>query len=73
MSRRRSLDGFGGAQEEEQRKEQARIDRLIAKAVTKERIGNVLDRFAKESTEMGVLVADNDEYIKAVLRKALGE
>ena len=43
------------------------------KAVTKERIGNVLDRFAKESTEMGVLVADNDEYIKAVLRKALGD
>ncbi len=43
------------------------------KAVTKERIGNVLDRFAKESTDMGVLVADNDEYIKAVLRKALGE
>ena len=43
------------------------------KAVTKERIGNVLDRFAKESTEMGVLVADNDEYIKSVLRKALGD
>ena len=43
------------------------------KAVTKERIGNVLERFAKESTEMGVLVADNDEYIKAVLRKALGD
>jgi flagellar motor switch protein FliG len=43
------------------------------KAVTKERIGNVLDRFAKESTEMGVLVADTDEYVKAVLRKALGD
>lgn len=43
------------------------------KAVTKERIENVMDRYAKESTEMGVLVADNDEYIKAVLRKALGE
>ena len=43
------------------------------KTVTRERIDNVLDRFAQESTEMGVLVADTDEYIKSVLRKALGD
>ncbi|MFZ2299424.1 MAG: flagellar motor switch protein FliG [Burkholderiales bacterium RIFCSPLOWO2_12_FULL_64_99] len=56
-------------------KEVQHLGEAIARmrAVTKERIGNVLDRFAKESTEMGVLVADNDEYIKAVLRKALGD
>jgi flagellar motor switch protein FliG len=43
------------------------------KTVTRERIDSVLDRFAEESTELGVLVADTDEYIKSVLRKALGE
>jgi flagellar motor switch protein FliG len=32
--------------------------------VTKERIGNVLERFAKESTDMGMLVADTDEYVQ---------
>ena len=56
-------------------KEVQHLGEAIARmrAVTKERIGNVLDRFAQESTDMGVLVADNDEYIKAVLRKALGD
>ena len=43
------------------------------KTVNKERVGNVLDRFAKESTDMGTLVPDTDEYIKSVLRKALGD
>ncbi len=43
------------------------------KTINKDRIGNVLDRFSKESTEMGMLVPDTDEYIKAVLRKALGD
>ena len=43
------------------------------KTVNKDRVGSVLDRFSKESTEMGMLVPDTDEYIKAVLRKALGD
>jgi flagellar motor switch protein FliG len=43
------------------------------KTVNKDRVGEVLDRFAAESTEMGSLVPDTDEYIKAVLRKALGD
>lgn len=43
------------------------------RSVTKDRIDLVLDRFAIDSTEMGVLVADNDEYIKSVLRRALGD
>jgi flagellar motor switch protein FliG len=43
------------------------------KTVNRERVGQVLDRFSEESTEMGMLVPDTDEYIKAVLRKALGD
>jgi flagellar motor switch protein FliG len=43
------------------------------KTVSKDRVGEVLDRFSEESTEMGMLVPDTDEYIKAVLRKALGD
>ena len=43
------------------------------KTVTKDRISSVLDRFTEESTEMGMLVPDTDEYIKTVLRKALGD
>jgi flagellar motor switch protein FliG len=43
------------------------------KTINKDRVGLVLDRFSKESTEMGMLVPDTDEYIKSVLRKALGE
>ncbi len=43
------------------------------KTIQRERIDNVLDRFSTESAEMGVLVADTDEYVKSVLRKALGD
>ncbi|MGC4062901.1 MAG: flagellar motor switch protein FliG [Aquabacterium sp.] len=43
------------------------------KTINKDRINSVLDRFAEESTEMGMLVPDTDEYIKSVLRKALGD
>jgi flagellar motor switch protein FliG len=43
------------------------------KTINKDRISSVLDRFAEESTELGMLVPDTDEYIKSVLRKALGE
>ncbi|MFT3856583.1 MAG: flagellar motor switch protein FliG [Aquabacterium sp.] len=43
------------------------------KTVSKDKVDSVLDRFAGEATEMGALVADTDEYIKSVLRKALGD
>lgn len=43
------------------------------KTINKDRINSVLDRFAEESTELGMLVPDTDEYIKSVLRKALGD
>ena len=43
------------------------------KTITKDRIESVLDRFKDEAVEMGSLVPDTDEYIKSVLRKALGD
>ncbi len=43
------------------------------KTVKQERIESVLDRFSQESAEMGMLVADTDEYVKSVLRRALGD
>jgi len=43
------------------------------KTITKDRIEEVLDRFKDEAVEMGSLVPDTDEYIKSVLRKALGD
>ena len=43
------------------------------KTVPRERVEHVLTRFAEDSTDLGVLVPDTDEYIKAVLRKALGD
>jgi flagellar motor switch protein FliG len=43
------------------------------KTVTRDRVESVLDRFKDESTDLGMLVPDTDEYIKTVLRKALGD
>ena len=43
------------------------------KAVPRQRLAKVLGRFASESAEQHTLVPDTDEYVKSVLRKALGE
>jgi len=43
------------------------------KAVTRERVDGVLQLFADTAGEQSMLVTDNDEYVKAVLRKALGD
>ncbi|RZI84458.1 MAG: flagellar motor switch protein FliG [Rubrivivax sp.] len=43
------------------------------KTVPRERVEQVLTRFAEDSTDLGALVPDTDEYVKSVLRKALGE
>ena len=58
-----------------QPKEVQRLGETIAKlrTVSRERVEGVLDRFDAESDEHSMLVADTDEYVKAVLRKALGE
>jgi flagellar motor switch protein FliG len=43
------------------------------KTISRDRVDSVLKRFAADATEMGSLVADTDEYIKSVLRRALGD
>ena len=43
------------------------------KTISRERVDNVLDMFNTVASEQSVLVGDTDEYVKAVLRKALGD
>ncbi len=43
------------------------------KAVTRERVDGVLQLFTDTAGAQSMLVTDNDEYVKAVLRKALGD
>jgi flagellar motor switch protein FliG len=43
------------------------------KTISRERVDNVLEMFNTVAADQSVLVGDTDEYVKAVLRKALGE
>ena len=56
-------------------KEVQKLGETIArlKVVPRERLTRVLDKFSTESLEQHTLVANTDEYVKSVLRKALGE
>ncbi len=56
-------------------KEVQRLGETIArmKSVPRERVENVMDAFAKVAEREQLLVADSNEYVKAVLRRALGE
>ncbi len=56
-------------------KEVQKLGETIArlKVVPRERLTRVLDKFSTESLEQHTLVADTDEYVKSVLRKALGD
>jgi flagellar motor switch protein FliG len=56
-------------------KEVQRLGETIArmKSVTRERVEQVIDRFSAVAAEQHVLVPDADEYVKSVLRKALGD
>jgi flagellar motor switch protein FliG len=56
-------------------KEVQRLGETIArmKAVPRERVENVISRFDELASNESMLVADSNEYVKAVLRKALGE
>ena len=56
-------------------KEVQKLGETIArlKVVPRDRLNRVLDRFSTDAAEAHTLVADTDEYVKAVLRKALGE
>jgi flagellar motor switch protein FliG len=56
-------------------KEVQRLGETIArmKAVPRERVESVLEKFDTVASEQSILVTNTDEYVKAVLRKALGE
>ena len=56
-------------------KEVQRLGETIArmKAVTRERVDVVFDNFEKIAASESMLVADSNEYVKSVLRKALGD
>jgi len=56
-------------------KEVQRLGETIAKmkSIPRERYEKVLARFETVAADQNILVADTDEYVKAVLRKALGE
>jgi flagellar motor switch protein FliG len=56
-------------------KEVQRLGETIAKmrAVPRERVDGVLEKFSAVAAEQSMLVTDTDEYVKSVLRKALGE
>jgi flagellar motor switch protein FliG len=43
------------------------------KVVPRERVAAVLERFAEKAGEQNALVADTDQYVKSVLRRALGD
>lgn len=56
-------------------KEVQKLGETIAKmkAVPRERVDGVLEKFTTTASEQHILVGDTDEYVKSVLRKALGE
>lgn len=56
-------------------KEVQKLGETIArlKVIPRERVETVLDRFTSIAKEQHMLVNDTDEYVKSVLRKALGE
>jgi flagellar motor switch protein FliG len=56
-------------------KEVQRLGETIAKmkTVPRERVDAVLERFGSLASEQSMLVNDTDEYVKSVLRKALGD
>ena len=56
-------------------KEVQKLGETIAKmkAVPRERVEGVLEKFSSVASEQSMLVTDTDEYVKSVLRKALGD
>jgi flagellar motor switch protein FliG len=56
-------------------KEVQRLGETIARmrAIPRERIERVIDSFTELAAKESILVADSNEYVKSVLRKALGE
>jgi flagellar motor switch protein FliG len=56
-------------------KEVQRLGETIAKmkSISRDKVEGVLEKFSAIAAEQSILVADTDEYVKSVLKKALGE
>ena len=56
-------------------KEVQKLGETIAKmkAIPRERVEGVLEKFSAVAAEQSMLVSDTDEYVKSVLRRALGD
>lgn len=56
-------------------KEVQRLGETISKmkSITRERVDGVIEDFEKVAASESLLVTDNNEYVKSVLRRALGE
>jgi flagellar motor switch protein FliG len=56
-------------------KEVQRLGETIARmrAVPKERVDSVMDRFTSEAASQSLLVSDTDNYVRSVLKRALGD
>jgi flagellar motor switch protein FliG len=56
-------------------KEVQRLGETIArmKAIPRDKVETVLEKFTAVASDQSMLVADTDEYVKSVLRKALGD
>lgn len=56
-------------------KEVQRLGETIArlKSIPRERFDNVLDKFGANASAQSILVPDTDEYVRSVLKKALGD
>ncbi len=56
-------------------KEVQSVGEAIAKmkSIPRERVESVLGKFAQTAGEQSMLVSNNDEYVRSVLRKALGD
>ncbi len=56
-------------------KEVQRLGEAIARtrSVSRDRVDGVIEKFTKEAASQSLLVSDTDNYVRAVLRRALGE
>ncbi len=56
-------------------KEVQRLGETIARmrAVSKEKVDDVIDKFTREAASQSLLVSDTDNYVRAVLKRALGD
>ena len=68
-------EGASGVLKHMSPKEVQQVGQTIAKlkSISKERVSKVVERFGSADESSGLQVADAQEYVKSVLRKALGD